>query len=153
MASWDSYTVESVISDIEEDKFVLPAMQRELVWDVEKMELLFDSLLKGHSFGSIITVEEDKDSAPLFAFRSFTKDGVPLPSQNIQHLSKNQYLVIDGQQRLQSFYMGLRGSYSGKTLFFDLFSDYKETYEFQFAKGIESLEKTANEDCEIKICF
>ncbi len=153
MASWDSYTVESVISDIEEDKFVLPAMQRELVWDVEKMELLFDSLLKGHSFGSIITVEEDKDSTPLFAFRPFTKDGVPLPSQNIQHLSKNQYLVIDGQQRLQSFYMGLRGSYSGKTLFFDLFSDYKETYEFQFAKGIESLEKTANEDREIKICF
>lgn len=82
------------------------------------MELLFDSLLKGNSFGGIIVIEEDKDTKPLFASRIFSRDGNQLPSQNIEQLSKTQYFVIDGQQRLQSFYIGLKGTFHGKTSIF-----------------------------------
>ena len=75
MASWKAFKVSDVVSDIDEEKYVLPVIQRELVWTEEKMELLFDSLLKGNSFGGIIVIEEDKGSKPLFASRIFTKDG------------------------------------------------------------------------------
>lgn len=36
---------------------------------------LFNSVLKGHSFGAIIGLEAEKNFIPLFAFREFTKDG------------------------------------------------------------------------------
>jgi hypothetical protein len=62
MAIWKSYRIVEVIADIEDEKFVLPVIQRRLVWDEEKMQLLFDTLLKGDSFGGIMVIEEEKDS-------------------------------------------------------------------------------------------
>ena len=59
MANWKAFRVSDVVSEISEEKYVLPVIQRELVWTEEKMELLFDSLLKGNSFGGIIVIEED----------------------------------------------------------------------------------------------
>ena len=49
MANWETYTISTVVSLIEDEEFVLPVIQRRLVWDEEKMELLFDTLLKGDS--------------------------------------------------------------------------------------------------------
>ena len=46
-------------------------------------------------------------------------------------LAHEQYFVIDGQQRLQTFYIGLTGSYNGKDLYFNLNSDYKKL-DFDF---------------------
>ena len=152
MANWKAFRVSDVVSEISEEKYVLPVIQRELVWTEEKMELLFDSLLKGNSFGGIIVIEEDKDTKPLFASRIFSRDGNQLPSQNIEQLSKTQYFVIDGQQRLQSFYIGLKGTFHGKTLFFDLFSDYKDEFDFQFSQEESILPKATKEDRPIKEC-
>ena len=153
MASWKPFRVSDVVSEIDEEKYVLPVIQRELVWTEDKMELLFDSLLKGNSFGGIIVIEEDKDSKPLFASRVFTKDGNPLPSQNKEKLSQTQYFVIDGQQRLQSFYIGLKGSYHGKSLFFDLFSDYKNDFDFEFEQEASLLPTETKEERPIKDCL
>jgi hypothetical protein len=83
--------------------------------------LLFDTLLKGDSFGGIMAIEEEKETKPLFNYRPFTKNGVFIPSIQIEKLAQQQFFVIDGQQRLQSFYIGLKGSINGKVLFFDLF--------------------------------
>lgn len=153
MASWKPFRVVDVVAEIDEEKYVLPVIQRELVWTEEKMTLLFDSLLKGNSFGGIIVIEEDKDSKPLFASRPFTKDGNSLPSQNKEKLTQAQYFVIDGQQRLQSFYIGLKGSYHGKCLFFDLFSDYKNEFDFEFATEVSSLPSATKEERSIKDCL
>jgi hypothetical protein len=110
------------------------------------MELLFDSLLKGNSFGSIICIEEEKDSKPLFAYRVFTRDGNNVASNEVEELSKTQWFIIDGQQRLQSFYIGLTGTFSGKRLFFDLFSDSEDfEYDFKFAVKADELPKTNKE--------
>ncbi|MCX6159548.1 MAG: DUF262 domain-containing protein [Ignavibacteriae bacterium] len=139
MAIWKSYRLAEIITEIEENKYVLPVIQRRLVWDEEKMELLFDTLLKGDSFGGIMVIEEEKESKPLFNFRPFTKDGEFISSRNIDKLKQQQYFVIDGQQRLQSFYIGLKGSLNGCVLYFDLFSDYNEEYEFKFANDSSKL--------------
>ncbi|GMO23408.1 MAG: hypothetical protein Ta2B_02610 [Termitinemataceae bacterium] len=126
MANWETKRIVDVINDIDDGKFVLPVIQRSLVWTEEKMELLFDTLLKGDSFGGIMVIEEEKNGKPLFSFRPFTKDGYFIPSVQMDKLAQNQYFVIDGQQRLQSFYIGLNGSINGKILFFDLYSDFNK---------------------------
>ena len=51
--------------------------------------------------------------------------------------SKKKCLVLDGQQRLQSLYIGLNGSYDGREMYFDILSgevaapnDVKYTFKF-----------------------
>ncbi len=115
MASWEPLSVHDTLGKITEGLFVLPVIQRRLVWEEEKMELLFDTLLKGNSFGGIIVIEEEKDEIPMFAHRAFTIDGTDIASVNsTERWSSTHYFVIDGQQRLQSFYIGLLGTYNSK---------------------------------------
>jgi uncharacterized protein with ParB-like and HNH nuclease domain len=151
MAIWKTYRVADVVTEIDEEKLVLPVIQRSLVWTEDKMELLFDTLLKGDSFGGVMVIEEEKESKPLFNYRPFTKDGNFIPSRQVDKLKQLQYFVIDGQQRLQSFYIGLKGTINGKILYFDLFSDYESEYEFKFEKDENKLPKTSKEIIDRKI--
>ena len=151
MAIWKTYRVADVVTEVDEEKFVLPVIQRSLVWEEDKMELLFDTLLKGDSFGGIMVIEEEKDTKPLFNYRPFTKDGNFIPSREVEKLKRQQFFVIDGQQRLQTFYIGLKGSINGKVLYFDLFSDYNFEYEFKFEKDENKLPKISKENNDRKI--
>ena len=145
MATWKPYRISDIVIDIDEEKFVLPVIQRSLVWTEEKMELLYDTVLKGNSFGGIMVIDEDKGSKPLFSYRPFTKDGNFIQSKEVEKLRQQQSFVIDGQQRLQSFYIGLKGSINDKELYFDLFSDYNSLFEFKFEKYEKDLPKTSKE--------
>ena len=152
MTEWLSKRVADVVNKIESE-YVLPVIQRDFIWTEEKMELLFDSLLKGNSFGSIIVINEEKGDTPLFEFRPFTTDGSISNSQHIDILPHEQFFVIDGQQRLQTFYIGLKGTYKSKHLFFDLYSNYKKDFEFDFEISVEKLPQKLQEEREIKDCF
>ena len=145
MATWKPYRISDIVIDIDEEKFVLPVIQRSLVWTEEKIELLYDTVLKGNSFGGIMVIVEDKESKPLFSYRPFTKDGNFIESREVEKLRQQQSFVIDGQQRLQSFYIGLKGSINGKELYFDLFSDYNSEFNFKFEKNQKDLPKTSKE--------
>lgn len=151
MAIWKTYRVADAVTEIDEEKFVLPVIQRSLVWTEDKMELLFDTLLKGDSFGGVMVIEEEKDTKPLFNYRPFTKDGNFILSRQIDSLKQQQFFVIDGQQRLQTFYIGLKGTINGKVLYFDLFSDYNLEYEFKFEKDENKLPKISKENIDRKI--
>ena len=148
MAIWKSYRIADVITEIEDERFVLPVIQRRLVWDEDKMVLLFDTLLKGDSFGGIMVIEEDKGTKPLFNYRPFTKDGSVISSREINELTQQQFFVIDGQQRLQTFYIGLKGSINGKVMYFDLFSDYNSEFEFRFENSESKLPKISKDNSE-----
>ena len=152
MAQWKPYRVSDMISEIEEEKFVLPVIQRRFVWEEEKLELLFDTLLKGNSFGGIMVIEEEKGQVPLFSFRPFTKDGNNIVSRQVQKLNSTQNFVIDGQQRLQTFYIGLKGDLDGKEMYFDLFSECNFEYQFKFINDAKMLpaHSKENEDRSIK---
>ena len=156
MANWESKTVRDVITDMQDGKIVLPVIQRNLVWNEDKMELLFDSLFRQNSFGSIICIEEVSDKKPLFAHRLFTRDARTLRDGDYKlslypdKLDRTLYFVVDGQQRLQSFYTGLCGKYNDSSLYYDLFSDCKKgEYEFRFAVSEDRLPaKIKNEENE-----
>ena len=136
MADWESKTLKTVISEISNSEFVLPVIQRKLVWNEEQMISLFNSLFKTYSFGAVIVFEEEINEKPIFAFHNFIldyTDEIKYKSEEPKILNRKHFLVIDGQQRLQSFYIGLCGSYEKKELYFDLYSDFQiEEYDFKF---------------------
>ncbi len=148
MAIWKTYRIADIITEISDEKFVLPVIQRPLVWTEDKMELLFDTLLKGDSFGGVMVIEEEKDTKPLFNYRPFTKDGDIIASRQVDKLTQLQNFVIDGQQRLQSFFIGLKGSINGKVLYFDLYSDFHTEFEFKFENDTLKLPKQSKDNAD-----
>lgn len=61
MAHWQDFNINDVITNIEKKEIMLPVIQRRIEWDEEQMMLLFDSLFRQNSFGSIICIEEHKE--------------------------------------------------------------------------------------------
>lgn len=115
------YSILEYINEIEEKRFLLPALQRGMVWEAERIEYLFDSLIKSFPIGSFLFWEVEKDTANSYVFYEFIddyseKDG---GSQNQIAISSEKptqkekiTAVIDGQQRLSALYIGLHGTYS-----------------------------------------
>ena len=62
-------------------------------------------MFKQNAFGPIICIEEASGFEPLFAHCLFTLDGSDTFSSEPEIVADNLLLVIDGQQRLQSFYV------------------------------------------------
>ena len=154
MAKWDSYTVKDVLANIQAKKLLLPIIQRELVWNEEKIKALFQTLCIGDSFGGIMTVRDMKGEGrkPLFDVRSFVPDYVSTNdymSNEIEFSQSDIEYVVDGQQRLSAILMGVLGSYNGKKLYFNLFGDYANgEYVFEFAKAKEDLPKTWRDESD-----
>lgn len=149
MAGWKTYKIEDVVSEIADQSFVLPVVQRRFVWEPEKIELLFDTVLKGDAFGGIMVLEEQTGQSPLFESRPFSRHGETLPSlPSASRLAKKTLFVIDGQQRLQSLYIGLIGRLDAGELFFDLFSDHKTFFDFRFTTDEKSLPTVVRENDE-----
>jgi uncharacterized protein with ParB-like and HNH nuclease domain len=69
MATWKAYRVSDIVNEIADEKFVLPVIQRPLVWTEDEMELLFDTLLKGDNFGGVMVIEEEQGRKPLFNYK------------------------------------------------------------------------------------
>ncbi|MBQ6971449.1 MAG: DUF262 domain-containing protein [Synergistaceae bacterium] len=139
MANLEAKTVREVITKMADEEIVLPVIQRRLVWAEEKM-LLLDSLFLQNSFGSVVCVEEHSGTEPLFSCRPFTRGGSTTDFSRPDKIARTRMFVIDGQQRLQSFYMGLLGTLNGKSLYYDLFSDYSENeYNFAFGTSADDL--------------
>lgn len=142
MAQWKSYNLKEIINKISEKEFILPVVQRDLVWKENQITLLFDTLLKGDSFGGIMTIEDQKNKPPLFSYREFIQKyhvGISIESIS-DELSKNIFYVVDGQQRLSAFYIGITGSYNDKKLYFNILSDVKnKDFNFAFAKEKKDL--------------
>ncbi len=93
----------------------LPAIQREFVWGTDRIERLFDSIMADFPVGSFLfwrLKQENKDEWPVYEFiRQFDSDSPHNPPANMAGITKDITLVLDGQQRITSLFIGLRGSY------------------------------------------
>lgn len=146
MANWKTLNLKDIITEIKSGRVVLPVIQRELVWETEKITALFETILKGESFGGIMTIIDPAKREPLFEFRKFIShfhNNQIIESKKIPKLEEETTYVIDGQQRLSAFYIGIVGEYNNESLFFDLLSEYEYgNYNFNFAKEINKLPKS-----------
>jgi len=98
-------------------EYFLPAIQREFVWRQKQIVQLFDSILRGYPISSFLFWKlkpENRDKWEAYKFISEARDGGThnvLANTNGVH---NLTLVLDGQQRLTSLLIGLKGSYVAK---------------------------------------
>ncbi|TFH81217.1 DUF262 domain-containing protein [Segatella hominis] len=84
-----------IAAKIKNGRYAIPVFQRDFVWKKEQVLDLFDSISKGYPIGSIILwkPEENHDSR--------AKDII---SDKIINVSSPEFYVLDGRQRLTTFY-------------------------------------------------
>ena len=116
MAYETPLTIAEVMKDISNNKYVLPSIQREFVWDTEQIETLFDSLMQDYPIGAFLFWEIEKSRLLDYDFYEFLRN---YHEKNNTHNKKIDLkgsdgvtAVLDGQQRLTSIYIGLKGSYA-----------------------------------------
>ena len=101
--------------------FWLPNIQRPFVWGEDQIARLFDSIMREYPIGTLLvwkTKEQLKHRKFIDNYHRDTKLSVFFVPEN----QKSKLLVLDGQQRLQSLFIGLRGSNEGRELYFDVLS-------------------------------
>ncbi|MCQ2766823.1 DUF262 domain-containing protein [Helicobacter pylori] len=152
-------------------RYFLPNIQREYMWlkkaDEKKIEQLFDSILRGYPIGSFlfwklqkedIAKSDEQDENKLnFQLYQFITNYDERKSHNekirIEQIRCDDlYIVLDGQQRLTSLYIGLKGTrtlkkkkarndnpnaYEEKRLYLNLkrqpnMDNPEDNYEFEF---------------------
>lgn len=112
-------TISDAIEFIEERRYLLPAIQRKFVWSSEQIEVLFDSIMRNYPINSFmlwnVTSDNAKNNYKFYEFlkeyRAYFKDENPYINTKGY---KDFFAVIDGQQRLTSLYLGLKGTYAYK---------------------------------------
>ena len=114
----------SFLNNPEEDGgFWLPNIQRPFVWSEEQICRLFDSILREYPISTLL-IWKTKSK---IRRREFIKNFLPEHRHNLAAFyvpddDKKKCLVLDGQQRLQSLFIGLMGSYEGRELFLNILS-------------------------------
>lgn len=120
MAYQTPLTVGQAIRDIDAKKYFLPSIQREFVWDTEQIEKLFDSLMRDYPINSFLFWRVNKENTKKFKFYEFLRDYHQKNQKYNPKASMNGSdditAVLDGQQRLTSLYIGLKGTYAKKII-------------------------------------
>ncbi|ANH48413.1 hypothetical protein AA977_04420 [Helicobacter pylori] len=152
-------------------RYFLPDIQREYVWlkkaNEKKIEQLFDSILRGYPIGSFLfwklqkediakSDEQDSDKLNFQLYQFITNYDERKPHNEkirIEQIKRDDLsVVLDGQQRLTSLYIGLKGTrtlkkknarndnpnaYEEKRLYLNLkhqpnMDNPKDNYQFEF---------------------
>ena len=152
MKEYTRETINKIVEKINKS-ILLPDIQRPFVWTEEQIYKLFDSLMRGYPISTFLFWELTKDKLQeiekkqdlwikMYKFVDLNED------DNIEELNRNKdsyQLVLDGQQRLTSLFIALKGSWKKKIkkniiiheLYFDTLSGDNESedgilYDFQF---------------------
>lgn len=113
--SYESTTIAKTINKLNRNYF-LPAIQRPYVWKPEQLIRLFDSLMKGYPISSFLfwaLKPESKQQWEIYKFVENFRYG-DTHNEIAEIDGFDVTLVLDGQQRLTSLMLGLRGSYTVK---------------------------------------
>ena len=111
-------TIENTLDSIASHEYVLPAIQREFVWRPEQVCNLFDSLMQGYPFGEFMLWRVAPENSGQYRWYDFVRDYHQRDNPHCPELAtihdKPLTAVLDGQQRLTAFNIGLRGSMARK---------------------------------------
>lgn len=111
-------TIAESVENIENNKFLLPAIQREFVWSSSKIEWLFDSLMRNYPISSFLFWNVEGASINGYKFYKFINEYRERYKSHNEEISTDGMgsfnAILDGQQRLTSLYIGLKGSYAYK---------------------------------------
>lgn len=109
------YQEESIITIVDRlnTQYFLPSIQRNYIWKPNQVILLFDSIMRGYPISSFLFWELNKENRDRWEVYKFCEEAVSTGTQHIKHPCafgiQNLSLVLDGQQRLTSLLIGLKG--------------------------------------------
>lgn len=168
-------TIKEAIDKIDENKYVLPGIQRRFVWGKNQIELLFDSIMRDYPFNSLMLWEinspQIKNNYNYYSFLRKYKQRFEVENEMINKTASDDdfFAVIDGQQRLNSLYLGLKGSYTMKKphrpwvdksdyfeeqfLYLDITSEYQSESDIDRAYNFRFLPKSEAENSKDKTWY
>jgi hypothetical protein len=118
----EKYRFDSIlgfVGRIERNELLLPNIQRDLVWRQDQILKLIDSLLRGYPVGTLLIWRTQQE----IECRQFTRNyypGMRFWDQPWSGNDKFKEYVLDGQQRLQTLYIALKGTYDKSRVYLDL---------------------------------
>lgn len=158
--------VAKVLQGVYSHSYVLPAIQREFIWNTGQVRMLFDSLLRGYPIGSFLFWKVDPNNAGNYVFYDFLthyhERNSPYATARKVPPGQSVIAILDGQQRITALNIGLYGShaerrpykwagipdnYPTKHLFLNLLGEGPEEelgmrYDFQFLSDDELRRKS-----------
>lgn len=118
MAYETALKIKDVVESIHKKKYLLPAIQREFVWNTYQIERLFDSIMRNYPISSFLFWQVEKENVTDFKFYEFLRE---YHERDNRHNSKADVngeeeitAILDGQQRLTSIYVALKGTFAEK---------------------------------------
>jgi len=126
-----SITIYEALQHIKDNKYIMPAFQRQFVWSMEQIEKLWDSILLHYPIATFLFWRLDDDNTNWdTSFSNFRRDltfNGRKESDSVDYdlvtidLKTTDTAILDGQQRLTSLFLSLLGeayirpSYARKT--------------------------------------
>ncbi|NLA25414.1 MAG: DUF262 domain-containing protein, partial [Bacteroidales bacterium] len=147
------------IIDLINNQYFLPDIQRNFVWKPEQVYQLFDSVMRDYPISTFLFWKQNgiylkKESVKKLEFVKTSKE---INKENTEITQTKEYfLVLDGQQRLTTFFLVLKGNYIIRNnpydLYYDILSGVEEKedgilFDFKFfntSKGVSFYEKDDN---------
>jgi hypothetical protein len=105
----------------EEGGFWLPNIQRPFVWNEERICRLFDSILREYPISTLL-LWKTNSTIRRRKFIDNWHSGLRLSDFYVPENDKKKCLVLDGQQRLQSLFIALHGSFEDRESYFNILS-------------------------------
>ncbi|MFP6557780.1 DUF262 domain-containing protein [Paraburkholderia sp. B3] len=113
-------SIRQALRNIDDRTFLLPAIQRNFVWSTQQICVLFDSLMRGYPISTFMMWDVTSTAIKNhYRFYDFLTHYCQRFKESNDHVPthgdfKDFKAVIDGQQRLTSIYIGLKGTYAYK---------------------------------------
>ena len=101
-------TISDAIEKIDSNQFLLPAIQREFIWNHSKIEWLFDSIMRNYPISSFLFWKVEETTSKGYRFYKFINEYRERYKTHNEEISTNGIssfnAVLDGQQRLTSLF-------------------------------------------------
>ena len=116
MGHKEPMTIAAALRLIQKNELILPAIQREYVWKPSQVIKVFDSIMRGYPVGSFLSWRVLPETISKFKFYGFMRDYSAFDKRHNPVVDipadREVTAVLDGQQRLTSLNIGLRGTYA-----------------------------------------
>jgi len=111
-----------ILKRMQSGSYAIPLFQRDFVWEKKQILDLFDSISRGYPIGSILLWRpQNKDKYP---------DCKSIASDDVIKNSDLDYFILDGRQRLTTFYRCLYGACETNDKFNVYYNLDSETFEY-----------------------
>lgn len=141
--------VYDVMKALKQGVYRIPNIQRGYEWDQARVLKLLDSVMSGYPIGAIMVwqpSEEIRKDVPTRNFVQHFDTTQDYLNQPPHPSDQDAYLVLDGQQRLQSLFISFFGSYNKQQVYLNLIQipteqDGDADYGFEFLSHEEAKDR------------